>query len=120
MYLKLILSCKKRPLFSSKMDLDAILDWIEGMENHFECEGVIEAQKVKVATYILRGTTITWWKYVQGERVMMDKAPISNWKAMVTKIQEKFLPEDFEVHLYQRRQVLKQKYKDVASYTKEF
>ena len=37
------------PLFSGKMDPDLIMEWIEGMENHFECDGVSDAQKVKVA-----------------------------------------------------------------------
>ena len=32
-------------LFSGKMDIDAVMDWINVMENHFECEGVSEAQK---------------------------------------------------------------------------
>ena len=27
------------PLFTGKMDLDVVLDWIEGVENHFVCEG---------------------------------------------------------------------------------
>ena len=108
------------PLFKGKMDLDFILDWIEGMENHFECKGVIEAQEVKVATSTLRGLALTWWKYVQGERVMQDKGPIANWKAMVMKIHEKFLIEDFVIQLHQRRQGLKQKDMDVASYTEEF
>ena len=29
------------------MELEVVLDWIEGLENHFECDGIIEAQKVK-------------------------------------------------------------------------
>ena len=37
------------PLFSSKMDTKLIIEWIEGMENHFEYEGITKAQKVKVA-----------------------------------------------------------------------
>ena len=31
------------PLFSGKMDIDAVMDWLEGMENHFEYEGISEA-----------------------------------------------------------------------------
>ena len=36
------------PLFSGKPDPNLIMEWIEGMENHFECDGVSDAQKVKV------------------------------------------------------------------------
>jgi hypothetical protein len=32
------------PHFSGKMDIDAVMDWLEGMENHFECEAILEAQ----------------------------------------------------------------------------
>ena len=30
------------PLFSRKMEEDLVMDQIEGMENHFECDGVTE------------------------------------------------------------------------------
>ena len=56
------------PLFSGKMDLDLIMEWIEGMENHFECDGVSNAQMVKVKRSRLRGTTLIWWKFVQTKR----------------------------------------------------
>ena len=108
------------PLFSGKMDIDAVMDWLEGMENHFECEGISEAQKVKVAKSRLRGSALTWWKYLQDERVSMGKNPIANWSAMANKIKENFLPEDFEIQLHKKRQGLKQKDLDVTSYTEEF
>ena len=69
---------------------------MDGMENYFECEGVSEEQKVKVVKSSLRGLVLTWWKYVQDERINMGKTPIANWKAMVTKVKENFVPKDFE------------------------
>jgi hypothetical protein len=48
----------------------------------------------------------------------MGKNPIENWSAMVTKIKENFLPEDFEIQLHKKRQGLKKKDLDVTSYTK--
>ena len=95
------------PLFSGKMDIDAVIDWIDGMENHFECEGVIEAQKVKVAKSRLRGSTLAWCKYVQDERISMGKKPLANWNSMVTKLRENFTPGDYEIKLHKRRQGLK-------------
>ena len=56
------------PLFSGKMDLDLIMEWIEGMENHFECDSVSYAQQVKVEKSKLRGTSVIQWKFVQIER----------------------------------------------------
>ena len=31
------------PIFSEKMDLEVVMESIEGVENHFECEGISEA-----------------------------------------------------------------------------
>ena len=67
----------------------------------------------------LRGSTLTWWKYVQDERINMGKNSIANWNAMVTKVKENILLEDFEIQLYQKRQGLKQKDLDVI-FTEEF
>lgn len=45
-----------------------VLEWIESIENYFECEGIIEAQKVRFAKSRLQGQSLTWWKFVQEER----------------------------------------------------
>ena len=55
------------PLFSEKMESDLVMELTEWLENHFECEGVSKAQKVKVAKSRLRGASLTWWKFVQAE-----------------------------------------------------
>lgn len=107
-------------LFSGKMDIDVVMNWIDGMENHFECEGLLEAQNIKVAKSRLRGSALTWWKYVQDERVRVGKKPTANWNAMVTKIRKNFLPKDYEIELHKRRQGLKQNDLDVTSYTEDF
>ena len=66
------------PLFSGKMDTNAVMDLIDVMENHFDYEGVSEAQKVKVAKSRLRGLALTWWKCVQDERISMGNKYIAN------------------------------------------
>ena len=30
-------------VFAGKMDTELVMEWIEGMENHFDCEGVTKA-----------------------------------------------------------------------------
>ena len=62
-FLKEIKALEGVPLFSGKMDIDAVMDWLEGMEYHFECEGISKEKKVKVAKSRLRYSTLTWWKY---------------------------------------------------------
>lgn len=108
------------PLFSGKMDPDLIMDWIGGMENHFECDGVSNAQKVKVAKSRLRGSALTWWKFVQTERGKEGKSPIVTWKGMVAKIRQAYIPDGYEIQLHRRRQNLRQKEMDIHSYIDEF
>ena len=43
------------PVFAGKMDTELVMEWIEGMENHFDCEGISKAQKMKVSKSQLRG-----------------------------------------------------------------
>lgn len=64
-------------LFSGKMELELVIEWIEGLEKYFECENVAEAQKVKVAKSRLRGASVTWWKFVHYERQKEGMNPIS-------------------------------------------
>ena len=61
------------PLFSGKMEIDSVMDWLDGMENHFECKGVSGAQKVKVAKSRHRGSALTWWKYVEDKMISMGQ-----------------------------------------------
>ena len=35
------------PIFSGKMEIDVVMDWIDGMENHFECEGYQRHKRLK-------------------------------------------------------------------------
>lgn len=35
------------PLFSGKMEVEFFMEWIEGMENHFECENINKAKKLR-------------------------------------------------------------------------
>ena len=36
------------PFISVKMEPNMVMEWIKIIENHFECEGISKAQKVKV------------------------------------------------------------------------
>ena len=68
----------------------------------------------------LRGSTLTWWKYLYEERKELDKRPIENWKTMTSKVKEQYLPNNYENQLHNKRKRLKEKGLDVETYTKEF
>ena len=94
------------------------MGWIEGIYNHFECEGIIEAQKVaKKRTKRRRPNMV---EQIQEERKKLGKEPIINWKAMVNKMKEQYFPEDYEIQLHKKRQSLKKKDMDIATYIEEF
>jgi hypothetical protein len=46
-------------LFSGQMNPDLVMDYIDSIKNHFECDGTFEAQKFMVAKSALRGSTLT-------------------------------------------------------------
>ena len=41
------------------MDAKVVLEWIESIKNYFECEGTIEAQKVRFEKSRLKGQELT-------------------------------------------------------------
>lgn len=92
------------PLFSVKMEAELVMEWTKVIENHFECEGISEAQRVSVEKSRMGGASLTWWKFMQDERVKEGNNPITNWKGMVEKVRETYLPNDYEVKLYKKRQ----------------
>lgn len=108
------------PMFTGKVDAELVLEWIEALENHFECEKVSESQQVKLDKSRMKGAALTWWNFVQEERVKEDKRKICSWKKMVSMIRETYLPEDYEIQLHQKRQNLRERDMDICTYTEEF
>ncbi|XP_059067896.1 uncharacterized protein LOC131858615 [Cryptomeria japonica] len=108
------------PMFPGKMNPEECLDWIEAMENYFECEEVSKNQKVRIGKSRMKGAALSWWNFIQNERIEEDKQPISTWRKMVLEIKKQFVPEDYEVSLHKKLQNLKQKDMDVSTYTEEF
>ena len=90
------------------------------MKNHFECDEVTKALRIKVAKSRLRGSSPTWWKYLQEEREKLGNNPIENWKTMVMKVKEQYLSKGYEVQLHKKKKCLKQKDMNVLTYIEEF
>lgn len=107
-------------IFSGKMDVDGVMDWIESLNNFFECEDIADNQKVNIAKSKMQGEALTWWNFVQGERVKEARGMITSWKKMIAEIKGVYVPEDYEVQLHKRRKNLRQKEMDVYAYTEEF
>ena len=45
-------------LLHGNMDVEIVLEWLESIENYFECEGTIKALKVRFEKYKLKGQAL--------------------------------------------------------------
>lgn len=68
----------------------------------------------------MQEAALTWWNFVQGERVKEGRGMIASWKKMIIEIKGVYVPEDYDVQLHKRRLNLRQKEMDVCAYTEEF
>jgi len=108
------------PMYEGKMNSEEVLDWINALDNYFEYKEMPKEQKVKLAKTKLKGLALTWWNYVQSERLRKGKEKISSWDWMVSKVKSQFLPKDYAIQTFKRLHNLKQKDMDVIAYTEEF
>lgn len=74
------------PLFHGKLELEECTDWIEALENYFECEVVLPSQRVKLAKSKLKGPALSWWNFLQNERLEEGKEVISTWTRMKAEL----------------------------------
>lgn len=76
------------PMFCGKMNPEECMDWIEALENCFECDNIPENQRIKVEKHKMKGPTLSWWNFLQNERIEEEKNPISTWKRMLAEIKK--------------------------------
>ena len=90
------------------------------MDNFFEFEDIDDSKKVKYAKTKLKGPALTWWNFVQEDRVKKGKPKLCSWDRMVEKVKAQFLPTNYAIQTFMKLQELKQREMDVMSYTEEF
>lgn len=105
------------PTFYGKLDVDEVAEWIDAMNNYFDYGEILEFDRVKFAKSRLKGSTLVWWNYAQGERVKNGKNMITSWSTMSAIIKNKFMPIDYDAQVIKRLHNPRQKDMDVASYT---
>ena len=106
--------------FSGKLKPKELIDWINELEEYFECEDIEDLDRVKVAKAKLKGHAKIWWQEVQLDRNSRGKEKITKWERIVAKLKHKFIPIDYELDMLKKIQGLKQVGKLVQEYTKEF
>ena len=79
------------PMFSGKLDPEECMDWLEALDNFFECDNTPESQRVKVAKSKMKGYGLSWWNFLRNESKDEGKEPLATWRRMKLKINRKFV-----------------------------
>ena len=108
------------PTYGGSLNSEEVIEWIEAITNRFELNKVPKNDRLRIAKGKLRGSALSWWNYIQGERIQNNKSMISSWEVMKAKIKAQFLPADHEVQLFRKLQILNQREMDMNTYTEEF
>lgn len=83
-------------------------DMIGELEYYFELGDIIDPQRVRLAQTKLKGHATLWWKELQKDRVENGEIKITRQRVMVSRLKDKFIPEDYEIDLFMKLQNLKQ------------
>jgi hypothetical protein len=108
------------PTYEGSLDAEELLDWIRALDTYFDYEDIEEDKKVRHAVTKLKGHAALWWDELQADRHCKGKQKIKSWDRMIVKMQEKFIPRDYQINLFRRMQNLRQKLMIVKEYTEEF
>ena len=57
------------PTYNGKMDLTATMDWIDALTSFFDFEDIPENQRANISKSRLKGFALTWWNFIQDDRV---------------------------------------------------
>ena len=86
----------KLPIYGGSLNSEEVIEWIEANTNYFELNAVPKNDRVRIAKGKLRESALSWWNYIQGERLQNNKSMISSWEVMKEKINAQFIRADHE------------------------
>ncbi|KAL5566080.1 hypothetical protein UlMin_029244 [Ulmus minor] len=104
--------------FDGYMHIEDFLDWLDGVEDYFDCMGVEDHLKVRLVTYKLKGGARAWWKQLQHSRFLEGQNPVISWPRMRQLLRNRFLPTNFSQMLYlqSRTRLVEDESQQVARY----
>ncbi|GKD60374.1 putative reverse transcriptase domain-containing protein [Tanacetum coccineum] len=102
------------------LSLEGFIDWLVAVEEVFEFKEVPENKRVSLIATKLRGRASAWWQQLKLTRERVGKPRITSWQKMKKCMRANFIPYNYQRHMYQRLQNLKQGSKSVEDYTTEF
>ena len=99
--------------FSGSLRPEELIDWINEIDEYFECEEIKDPDRVRFAKTKLKGHANIWWREVQLERGRGGKEKITKWNRMVHKLKKQFIKVDYELDMFKKMQALKKTNKSV-------
>jgi hypothetical protein len=108
------------PDFHGKLDPYAFHDWFTSLEDYFEWFGLAAERKVQFVKMKLKGQARVWWQSVEDQLYRLRQLAITDWEEMRLKLQEKYLPVDYEEMLFEELLFLRQGATTVEEYTNRF
>ena len=106
-------------MYSSNLNIEEIMDWINSLSKYFDFEEIEDKKKVRYATTRLKGHVAMGWDELQIQRERRGKKKINSWDKMLYKIKSQFMPKDNQLNLLRQLRNLRQKAMTIKEYTKE-
>lgn len=108
------------PDFHGKLDPYAFEDWLTSLEDYFEWFGLALELQVRFVKMKFKGQVRVWWQSVEEHLHRLRQPPIADWDEMKLKLQEKYLPVDYEEFMFEELLLLRQGNSSVEEFTNKF